>query len=59
MVETISAQSAGVEEYTKCISAEGKNRLPDEFRGYKIKPSDNEAPVMLNIWGMQSTHSLP
>ena len=24
-----------------------------------IKPSDGEAPVMLELWGMQSTSSLP
>ena len=25
---------------------------------YDIKPSDSEAPVMLELWGMQSTSSM-
>ena len=27
--------------------------------GYDIKQFDGEAPVMLELWGMQSTPSLP
>ena len=27
--------------------------------GYDIKQSDGEVPVMLELWGMQSTPSLP
>ena len=41
------AQLAGAVEYTDCIS------------GYDTKQSDNEIPVMLELLGMQSTHSLP
>ena len=26
---------------------------------YDTKESDGEAPVMLKLWGMRSTHSLP
>ena len=42
-------QSARAIEYTDCISAEG----------YDIKHFDCEAPVMLELWEMQSTPSLP
>ena len=42
---------AGAVEYTDCIS----NECPE----YDIKQSDVEAPVMLELWGMQSTPSLP
>ena len=43
----LKTQSAGAVEYTDCIS------------GYDIKQSDGEVPVMLELWGMQSTSSLP
>ena len=33
--------------------------LPNECPGYDIKQSDGEAPVMLELWGMRSTPSLP
>ena len=33
-------------------------RLPNEYPGYESKPSDGEAPVMLKVWGMQSTSLL-
>ena len=46
------AQSALAEEYTDCTSTH--NDCP----GYNIKQSDGEVPVMLELWGMQSTHSL-
>ena len=36
-------QSAGVVEYTDCISTEGRDFL-NEFRGYNLKQSDDEAP---------------
>ena len=42
-------QLAGAVEYTDCISA----------AGYDTKQSDGEVPVMLELWGMQSTSSLP
>ena len=32
---------------------------PNECHGYDIKQSDGEAPVMLELWGKQSTLSLP
>ena len=31
----------------------------NEFPGYDTKQSDGEAPVILEIWGMQSTPTLP
>ena len=32
---------------------------PNECPGYDIKQSDGEFPVMLELWGVQSTPSLP
>ena len=32
---------------------------PNEYPGYDTKRSDGEAPVMLGLWGMWSTPSLP
>ena len=32
--------------------------LSNKCPGYDIKQSDGEAPVMLELWGMQSTPSL-
>ena len=52
------AYSAGAVEYTNCNSAEGKN-LRGECLGYDTKQSDGEASVMLKLWGMRSTPSLP
>ena len=33
--------------------------LPNECPGYDTKQSDGEVPVMLELWGMWSTLSLP
>ena len=33
--------------------------LPNECSGYGTKRSDGEVPVMLGLWGMWSTPSLP
>ena len=52
------AQSAGGVEYTDCPSAEGV-RLSNKYPGDDTKQSDGEVPVMLELWGMQSTPSLP
>ena len=41
-----------------CISAKGYDS-PYECPGYDIKQSDGEATVMIELWGMQSTLSLP
>ena len=45
------AQSAGAVEYTNCI--------PNACPGYDTKQYDGEAPVMLELWEMQSTSLLP
>ena len=42
------AQSSGTMEYTDCFYAEGYD-----------PPHDGEVPVMLELWGMRSTPSLP
>ena len=41
-------------EYTDCISEEGLDRPPNE-----CPESDGEAPVMLELWGMQSIVIVP
>ena len=48
------AQTAGAAEYTDCISAHGYDSS-NECPGYYTKQSDGEAPVMLELWEMQST----
>ena len=50
--------SNGAVGYTDCVSAERQdptNKCPE----YDTKQSDGEAPVMLELWGMQNTLSLP
>ena len=54
----MSAQSTGAVEYTNCISAERWD-FPNECPVYDTKQSDGEASVMLKLWGMLSTLSLP
>ena len=49
------AKLAGIVEYTDCTSADPANKC----LGYDIKQSDGEVPVMLELWGMWSTPSLP
>ena len=51
-------QLAGAAEYTNCISAEWED-FPNECPRYDIKQSDGEASVMIELWGVQSTPSLP
>ena len=52
------AKSAGTVEYIDCIAAEGQD-FPNECPRYDTKQSDSEVPVMLELWVMQSTPSLP
>ena len=52
------AQLAGAVDYTDCPSAEGYNPH-NECPRYDTKQSDVEIPVMLGLWGMWSTPSLP
>ena len=46
-------------EYTDCFSAEGKTPSPNEFPGYDIKKIDGKAHIILELWGIQNTPSLP
>ena len=50
------AQSAGAVECTTTSQQRGKT---SHQPGYDIKQSNGEALVMLELWGMQSTPSLP
>ena len=50
-------QSAGAVEYTDSISAEWYDS-PKECPGNDTKQSYCKAPVMLELWEMQSTFSL-
>ena len=52
-------QSAGAVRYTNCSSAGGGWLRLNECPEYDTKQSDGEVPVMLELWGMQSTSSLP
>ena len=52
------AQSAGAVEYTNCVSVEGQDFSNDSL-GYDTKQSESEVPVMLELWGIQSTLLLP
>ena len=51
-------QSAWVAEYTDCISAKG-GEFPNVCSAYDSKQSEDEASVILDLWGIQSTPSLP
>ena len=55
------AQLARAVEYIDCISAEGEDlpHPPNECPRYDTKQSDGKIPVMLELWEMQSTPSLP
>ena len=44
--------SAGAAEYTDCI-------FPNECPRYDTKQSDGKASVMLELWELQSSSSLP
>ena len=52
------AQLAGAVEYIDCIFAEGENS-PNQCPVYDAKQSDVETPVMLKLWGIWNTPSLP
>ena len=55
----MTVQLAGAVEYTDYISAEGvRLHTHCECLGYDSKQSDDEAPVMLELWGMWSSLSL-
>ena len=47
-------------EYTDCTSAKEKDPLPfDKCPLYNTKQSDGEFRVMLELWGIRGTPSLP
>ena len=48
----------GAVEHTDCLSAEGCPP-PSECPVYDTKESDGELPVILELWGMRNTPSLP
>ena len=52
------AQSAEASEYTDCFFVEGLDSS-NECTGYKTQQSNDEDPLMLELWGMQSTPLLP
>ena len=52
------AELVGAVEYTDCTSVEGQD-FPNEGPGYETKQSDGEDPVIPELWGMQSSPSLP
>ena len=54
----LMAQPVRAAEYTDCISTEGRD-LSSECPVYDTKLSDGEVLVILELWGMQSTPSMP
>ena len=44
---------------TPTVSLQRGKTPPHGCPGYNTKQSDGEVPVMLELWGMQSTPSLP
>ena len=54
-------QSAGWGDWIihRLLLCGGVRSSPNEFPVYDIKPSEDEGPVMLELWGIRSTHSLP
>ena len=49
----------GCKIYWLHICREVRPPPPNECPGYDTKQSDGKAPIMLELWGMQSTPSLP
>ena len=53
------AQLAEAVEYTDCFSAEELDPPPNNCPWYDTKQSDAMVPVLLELWGMRTTPSLP
>ena len=54
------AQLAGVIEYIDLTAPQQRGKTPlNECPAYDTKQSDGEVPVMLGLWGIRSTPSLP
>ena len=58
LIVKLIAQSAGAVEYTNGFSTEGLD-TPQRVSWNDTKQSDGEVPVLLELWEMQSTPSLP
>ena len=56
--QRILGQLARGVEYSYCISAEGQG-YPHEHHEYDTKQCAGEVPVILELWEMRSTPSLP
>ena len=54
----LTAQLTEAVEYTDCMSAE-EFPPPKEHPGYDINQSDGKAPIMMKLWGIRGTPSLP
>ena len=52
------AQSAGVEELLPALQQKGKT-APNKCPGYDTEQSESEVPVILGLWSMRITPSLP
>ena len=59
LLKDLFSQSAGAVEFSDYNSAEEYDPPPNECPAYDTKQSDREIPVMLELWGMWSTPSLP
>ena len=57
--QIVFAQSAGAVEYIDCTAAVGYDTPLQWVSWYDTKQSDGEVPVMLGLWGIWSTPSLP
>ena len=53
------AQSAGAVEYTECFCAKRQDPATKACPVYDTKLSNGKVQLMLELWGMQSTPSLP
>ena len=49
----------GAVKYTDCASAKGQDPTPNSCPVHGTKQSDGEVPVMVELWGMRCTSSLP
>ena len=53
------AQSAGAVEYTDCFFADGQDPSPTSVLYMTLNNLMMNSPVMLELWGIQSTPSFP
>ena len=55
LIYRLTTQLAGTVKYTHCISTKGNTPPPKKCPGYDTKQSDGQVPIILELWGMQST----